>query len=41
MNKSELKAYKWLQVQDCTNILFHSSSTPDFTTDQGDYEVKE
>ena len=40
MNKSEQLAYKWLQGQGYTDIVFHSHSTPDFTTDNGVFEVK-
>lgn len=40
MNKSERKAFEWLQKQGYTNIVFHSNSTPDFTTDSGEFEVK-
>lgn len=41
MNKSEENAYNWLIEQGYKNIIFHPTSTPDFTTDDdGFFEVK-
>lgn len=40
MNKSEIIAHKWLNQRGYSNIIFHPNTTPDFATDQGDFEVK-
>ena len=40
MNKTELLAFNWLQEQGYKGIVFHSRSTPDFTTNKGGVEVK-
>lgn len=40
MNKTEKLAHDWLAKQGYTNIVFHSNSTPDFTTDTEPFEVK-
>ena len=40
MNKTELKAFKWLQKQGYTNVIHQGRKTPDFRTSGGFFEVK-